>query len=174
MIIDIQGDITTAEKGIILQGCNMRGHMGAGVGKAIRERWPVVYNAYRRMCDEMNEKDELRLGQVQYVRVSGNLIVANGITQKIWGRRNQAYAEITAIRECLETVCSYLITNNINDPTLHLPEIGGGTGGLNFKLSIKPVILQISQKYPNITINIWHYDEASDKSSPDGGQEGLF
>jgi len=39
----IDKDITTVEIGVMVSQVNCRGVMGAGVAKAIRDRWPIVY-----------------------------------------------------------------------------------------------------------------------------------
>ena len=44
----IQKDITTERHGLIIHGVNCQGVMGSGVALAIRNKWPVVYDEYKK------------------------------------------------------------------------------------------------------------------------------
>ncbi len=75
-------DVTS---GIIVHQVNCKGVMGAGLAKAIRAKWPVVYESYRK------HYTKLRPGMVQFVKVSspGNplLIVCNLAGQDGYGTK---------------------------------------------------------------------------------------
>lgn len=45
------GDLMEAEEPAIAHGCNIRGVMGAGVAKLVRDRHPEVFYAYDAACD---------------------------------------------------------------------------------------------------------------------------
>jgi hypothetical protein len=62
-------DTLDVASGIIARQFNCKGEMGAGLAKKLRERYPVVYSHYRAKT--------WALGDVQLVRVSGSLRVAN-------------------------------------------------------------------------------------------------
>ena len=46
MLKYIKGDITEIESGIICQQTNCQGVMGSGLAKAIRDKWPKVFDEY--------------------------------------------------------------------------------------------------------------------------------
>ena len=46
MIRYVKGDITESNCDIICHQVNCRGAMNSGVAKAIREKWPEVYEQY--------------------------------------------------------------------------------------------------------------------------------
>lgn len=97
--IYIQGDILNIDKGIVCQQVNCRGVMGSGLAKSIRDKWPIVYNEYRKYYMEHG----LRLGKVLQVKVTDNLHVANLCAQDRYGRDKQ-YTDYYAMEKCLSAV----------------------------------------------------------------------
>jgi O-acetyl-ADP-ribose deacetylase (regulator of RNase III) len=51
-ILFVSGDLFDNAYGVraIAHGCNCQGSMGAGIAKAIRARYPAMYEEYRRSC----------------------------------------------------------------------------------------------------------------------------
>src|SRR5438067_1457780 len=43
----------------LAHGCNCQGSMGAGIAKGFRERYPAMYEAYRRRCKSDSRKFNL-------------------------------------------------------------------------------------------------------------------
>jgi len=157
----MKGDITDVTEGLILHGCNDTGAMGSGVALAISNKWPLVRQSYLKMFEMADAKNQkIRLGQTQYVKVSTGLIVANGITQSGFGSDGGKYATVEAIEECINTVASMLV--NTKQPAeyrrVHMPQIGGARGGLNFEVEVMPVIEKMAAKFPSVTFIVWEYD----------------
>ena len=90
----IEKDLLTVESGIICHQCNCLGSMGGGIALAIKNKWPVVYRTYRDTYDRQG----LRLGEIQLVKVSDNLIVCNMMCQKYFGREPRLYTDYDAVR----------------------------------------------------------------------------
>lgn len=90
----VNGDILTFPERdgdtIICQQVNCRGVMGAGLAKQIRDKWPVVFEEYVKVC---NPK---KLGDFQVVQVAPQLYVANLFGQLNYGRdkRQTNYAAL--------------------------------------------------------------------------------
>ena len=57
------GDLLEAAEPVIVHGCNAQGSMGAGVARAIRDRYPAAYAAYR-AAHEAYLADRALLGDV--------------------------------------------------------------------------------------------------------------
>jgi O-acetyl-ADP-ribose deacetylase (regulator of RNase III) len=75
------GDATEPEEladgKVLLAHCvNDEGIAGGGIALTIRQKWPLWYNRYH------DEYKEYKLGDVQYVRVEDNLVIANIFGQK--------------------------------------------------------------------------------------------
>lgn len=106
-------------------GCNCAGSMGAGVAVGFRERYPAMFDEFRRRCKA--EPPEFGLGDVFYWREEGKPAVFNLGTQTRPGRGatypvvEQALAALraTADREGVRTVA--------------VPRLAAGYGGLSWK-----------------------------------------
>lgn len=132
MITRRKMDITTVVSGVIVHGCNAQGVMGSGVARALRNKWPQIYDPYRRMCDKERYSQRL-LGEVCPVDVSDDptlpIYVLNGITQQLFGADGKPYADINAIRSVLKKSMDFASQHELD---LYLPEIGCGLGGLKW------------------------------------------
>lgn len=63
----VQGNLLDANENIIVHQVNCQGVMGGGVAKQIKEKWPNVYDHYKRMVktvDELSIPREKLLGEV--------------------------------------------------------------------------------------------------------------
>lgn len=92
----IEGNILTPptrnEVTIICHQVNCRAVMGAGLARQIRDKWPIVFDEYAKVC---NPK---KLGDFQVVQVAPQLYVANLFGQSSFGRdkRQTNYAALGA------------------------------------------------------------------------------
>lgn len=92
----VNGDILTFPERdgdtIICQQVNCRGMMGAGLAKQIRDKWPIVFNEYKKICGTD------KLGDSQTVQVAPQLYVVNLFGQLNYGRdkRQTNYAALAA------------------------------------------------------------------------------
>src|SRR5258705_81628 len=79
-IIHKSGNILDATENIIIHQVNCEGVMGAGLAKQLRNKWPIIYTEYKKLCDENRIKFML-LGKVQYIKVDEKKYVANMFSQ---------------------------------------------------------------------------------------------
>lgn len=92
----VKGDILTTptrnEDTVICHQVNCCGVMGAGLAKQIRDKWPVIFDEYKKICGTD------RLGDSQTVQVAPQLYVANLFGQLNYGRdkRQTNYAALAA------------------------------------------------------------------------------
>ncbi len=156
-----QGDITTAECGYIVHGVNCQGAMGAGVAKSISDKWPVVKEVYLDLCCGYNQSPEELLGTYQTVHVADKVVVVNAFTQLYYGNDPlRRYASPMAIEWSIRHVCQMIDKTVMPEyKRVHLPQIGGLRGGLNFDRDVMPIIERLSRWYPSITFVIWEYKE---------------
>ncbi len=120
---------------IIVHVCNNIGAWGAGFVLAISKRWKAPEIAYR-------AKKSYHLGQVDFVRVEDNIIVANMVAQHGVGMRADGTPPIDygAVRACL---------NKVNDTayhtgsSIHMPRIGCGLAGGDWK-EIEKIISEVA------------------------------
>lgn len=143
MILYKKGDIREATEDIIAQGCNCKGVMGSGVAKILREKWPSVYGAYLAQKHYVG----LKLGNVDFVQVEPDKIVANCLTQKDYLPRGICHADYKAILSCMLKVKEYAIKNN---KSIAIPKIGAGLAGGDWK-TIENILKEVFDNY-DITV----------------------
>lgn len=96
----IEGNLLDIEEGIIAHQCNCQGVMGSGIAKAIRDKWPVVFEQYQIRCKMAHGREEIDpryklLGDMQLVQVrrftevDDGLYVANIFGQNLYGKESR-------------------------------------------------------------------------------------
>jgi O-acetyl-ADP-ribose deacetylase (regulator of RNase III) len=138
-IVQKQGNALNISTGILVHGCNCLGAMGGGIAAGIREKWPTVYEAYKRHQELVG----LRLGDVNFVagnafkdtplakhihafsdELPPSVIVANAMTQQVCGGdRDVVYVSYDAISAVFARVA--LVARQA-DLDVHFPLIGCG------------------------------------------------
>jgi len=150
----IKGDVTLAESGVIVHGCNAQGVMKSGVAKAIKEKFPEAYDAY---MTKHKSEDGLVLGENIHA-VSKSLIddkiivVTNAITQEFYGKDNKRYVDYDAIRSCMRNIA---FSFDGMTSTVAMPKIGSGLGGGDWK-TISAII---EEELSNYDVKVYHLDE---------------
>lgn len=128
-----------APERVILHGCNNQGVMGSGVARQIRNKWPVVYEAYSTM-NLMGIRSEL--GMIQPAVIERDPVVRwviNVITQDGYGNDGARYASLDAIDIGLEKVSNFVKMFPGEGTKVALPMIGAGLGGLKWEL-VAPIV----------------------------------
>lgn len=136
-----QGDCLGIAEGVIVHGCNAQGVMGSGIAGALRDKWPSVYQAYRRHYNKVGLRlgDSVTVGSTQIGRghprvldfleatvaeLPANVIVVNGITQFRYGKdRNIRYVDYDAIEAVFARAAALARVTGL---PLHFPLIGCG------------------------------------------------
>ncbi|PSF35763.1 hypothetical protein C7H19_15160 [Aphanothece hegewaldii CCALA 016] len=105
--------------GIIVQQVNCKKVMGAGLASSISDRYPQVKEAYL-------AKENWSLGDVQFVKVSDRLMVANVAGQDDYGT-NKRQTDFVALKQGLSEVARFAQTSN---KPVYLPfRLGSGLAG---------------------------------------------
>lgn len=126
------GNILSVTEGVILQQVNAIGFMNSGVAKAIREKYPVVYDEYSKIVPQVltNGARDGLMGRVILTNVAPQLVVANIVGQKTCHRYGDPdgvrYTSYDALDKAFTELASLLQGLPVS---LHLPLIGSGLGG---------------------------------------------
>ena len=83
-IVTLNGNVLDVAKGIIVHGCNAQGVMGSGIALEIKNRFPNVFDAYRKHYIKNN--NSLTLGEIIPAKVADDKWIVNAITQKFFGK----------------------------------------------------------------------------------------
>lgn len=144
------GDILTSnsnEKSVIVcHQVNMKGVMGAGLAKQIRNKFPDVYNVYKKKC----KSGFVELGDVQFVSIleDAGYIVANIFGQDGYGR-DKIYTDYTALKRAFATVAS-----GFHDSVIRIPyRMGCGLAGGNWDVVLKIIQEELADK--GVKVEIW-------------------
>lgn len=127
-IVYLRKDVTQFNERLLIHGCNAQGAMNSGVAKAIRERFPKAWLAYKHAF-EMGQHDEnvrklTQLGNYIDAPVSPNRTVINAITQQNYGKDGKKYVSYDAIDQVTKRIAV-----DYDVPTCAMPKIGCGLGG---------------------------------------------
>ena len=126
MIKYIIGNVTEPQGDglkIVAQIVNDLGGMGAGVALAIMKKWPVVRTEYKRW---FAAGEGFALGDVQFVEVEDNIIVANMVAQHGYSTPKTPAIRYDALRACLEKVA---VKAGLLEAAIHAPRFGAGLAG---------------------------------------------
>jgi len=148
----LKGDATAPQaKGnkIILHVCNDIGGWGKGFVLAISKRWQEPEKAYRKWH---RDKINFKLGEVQFVKVSQYITVANMIGQRgVKTGSSGVPIRYEAVDEGLVKVAEKAIEI---DASIHMPRIGCGLAGGKWE-KIEPIIIE---NLINQGIDVFVYD----------------
>lgn len=120
---DVREPIGDGRK-IIAHCCNDCGKMGSGVALALLEKWPNVraeyINWFQKGKIQFKNKDILfKLGNVQYVKIEKNIVVANMIAQHdIVMKDNLPPIRYSELEQCLVNVADVCLEYNAS---VHIP-----------------------------------------------------
>lgn len=154
MIEYIVHNLVNTHRGVVAHGCNCQGVMNSGVAKAIRTKWPHVYERYNQLVvtsvTPQHPSREL-LGRVQFVSIDqgeiaepNSLFVANMFTQDRYGYDGGRYADLDAIRQALDITMELCVGLDL---PLFIPPVGCGLGGLDWEQEVGPVVYELHEKH---------------------------
>lgn len=148
-VIQKQGDIFTTTQPALGHGVNIRGVMGAGIAKTVRQNYPDVYKLYREKC----QTREFGVGEVLPVfSVQGdpNRWIFNLSTQDDPGPSARYEWVEASVRKSLDLVQSLELTG------IAFPRIGAGIGGLEWA-KVEAIIVAEAEKHPHLTVELWEF-----------------
>ena len=133
-----KGDLMAVSSGIIAHGCNAQCVMGSGVAALVKAKYPGAFEQYvadlAMISKDESHKNMSPLGYVSVWSLSDpntklgpdNLLVANCITQNLFGRDGSKFVSYDAIHTCF-TILELVAKST--GMTINIPRIGAGLGG---------------------------------------------
>lgn len=121
----VYGDATKPRgsgKKIIGQVVNTYAGLGAGFGKAMKKRFPIIQDA---LVAWKSQKEDFKLGKSQFINIDKDVYVFQMLAQKglFPTKNNPLPLNYNALRECLRDLS---VISLDMDATVHLPLIGAG------------------------------------------------
>ena len=134
-------DIVNIKADYICHQVNCLGKMGSGVAKAIRGKWPKVYDEYRNIVSTTLSTP--LLGTIQEIEVDGQKIV-NMFAQSNYGYDGERYTSYDAFWLCLEKIKKLATPHS----TIAFPyKIGCGLGGANWQVIFQMIVQVLGENY---------------------------
>lgn len=140
MIEFINGNIFECNADAILHQVNCQGVMGSGIAKDIKQRYPSVFDEYKKMCDEnkLAECSLLKsklLGEILICNQDDNKerYIVNLFSQDRYGN-NGCYTDYEALRKCLAKVNNEFSGRQIAIPYKMSCNRGGGDWNIVTKI----------------------------------------
>lgn len=154
----VKGNLLDAKLDYYCHQVNCQGRMGSGIAKAIKEKWPVVYDEYVQKYQEREDEilrtssnfeyipstGETLLGEIQLVRIDVDKTVVNMFAQEHYGYDGKRYTSYDGFWSCLGQIREFVpLGSKIGFPD----HIGCGLGGANWEV-IKTMIWEaLSEDY---------------------------
>lgn len=146
MIIIKDGNLFNSEAQVIAHQCNCQGVMGSGVAKEVKERYPHVYESYRKDY----ESGLLKPGYVNYTEARPSQIIASFCGQDKFGGDGKQYTDYNAVKECLIDIALNMSLSNLK--TIAFPYmVCCGRGGGNWDI----ILDMIEQIFKDFDVEIW-------------------
>ena len=126
MVTVVKGNLLDATEKVIAHQVNCQRKMNSGVAKAIREKYPIVFERY--------EETKPKLGLVDFIcenEKTGGHFIANMYAQDRYGYDGKQYTDYEAFRECCQTIvklCRIIKSNTVAMPY----KIGSDRGGADW------------------------------------------
>jgi len=133
------------------------GAMGSGVALAIRNKWPIVYEKYKKCHEAWKPRTDLLLGTILPVEIDDKLIVINLFSQVYYGKDGRKYASPEAIGTGLLSVVDIVRLykkRHGTDYHVYLPRIGCNLGGLDWYKDVCPIVEEIDRLAQDITFYV--------------------
>jgi O-acetyl-ADP-ribose deacetylase (regulator of RNase III) len=129
MVKIISGNLLDSKEDYICHQVNCRGVMGSGVAKAIRDKWPEVYEAY---LQHISMCIGTPLGSICYAPIEhSNQEVVNMFAQFSYGYDGLRYTSYDAFCNCLSAMSRDIPKSK----TIAFPyKIGSDRGGANWNI----------------------------------------
>jgi O-acetyl-ADP-ribose deacetylase (regulator of RNase III) len=131
----------------LAHGCNCAGSMGAGIAVGFRQRYPEMFEEYRRRCRA--KPPEFTLGSVFLWREESKPAVFNLGTQPRPGRG----ATYTAVEEALRAMRQTADAEGIT--SVAMPRIAAGYGGLSWE-KVRAIVEAVFADWPG---TVYVYEE---------------
>jgi O-acetyl-ADP-ribose deacetylase (regulator of RNase III) len=128
----VAGDMFTSEAQTLVCTVNTVGAMGAGVAKTFKEKWPEMFEAYKRACRD----DYFRRNSTWLYRVSDDLQILCMVTKGHWRYPSKPEWVETSLREIARRYQEYGITS------IAMPPPGCGNGGLLWWEEVAPMVFR--------------------------------
>lgn len=129
----VKGDLFSYSGKALAHGCNCAGAMGAGIAVAFKDKFPSMFEEYRRKC---------RSG----LYVPGDVFTWSGDGKVVFNLATQAHFNVGATLQAIKESVTVMLeeAEDMGLSEVAMPKIGAGLGGLQWE-----DVLQVLQGVPS-------------------------
>jgi len=142
----IPGNLLDSTAQVLGHQTNCEGVMGAGVARAIREKYPEIMIPYKEACQA-----RLMLGECQMVQTTNGPLIANLFGQNGCGRSGRL-TDYTALQSALSSLVRQMTERHLDSVALPY-KIGCGLAGGSWDIVFK--MIQHTFTGVNISVELW-------------------
>lgn len=165
MITVKEGNILDSKADYICHQVNCRGAMNSGVAKAIRKKYPEVFETYFNCAKDvdigfgdMELNWQHMFGHIQIVPIDKGCVI-NMFAQDGYGYDGKRYTSYDAFWNCLNEIAELVPAES----KIAFPwKIGCVRGGANWGVIYKMIETVFMNK--NIDVELWRYDDGEELS----------
>lgn len=150
MIKIIEGNIVDSQAKVVCQQVNCQGEMNSGVAKAIRDKYPHIYESYKEFCEKRNEENLPLMGMVHFNTIDNKQVYINMFAQDKHGYDGEQYTNYDALQQCFEKVKVVLKDRSVAFPY----KVGCGLGGGDWNVVLK----MIETVFADYNVELWKYN----------------
>lgn len=147
------GNLFDSQAPALGHGVNTKGSMGAGIAAQFAQRYPYMYQAYKRRCDNnlfTPGTNWMYLArQESYEPLNGWRWIANIASQEYPGPGATISHLTHALLDALQDA------EDLNLHTLAIPRIGSGIGGLNEQDALE--VFEVLANGSPVNLELWTY-----------------
>ena len=131
----VEGDLLDIDEGLICHQVNICGVFNAGLAKQIRDKYPIVFECYNKRY----KSNLWTLGDVQAVKVTDTLTVANIAAQATYGRSG-LHTNYDALKQGIKKIADKF------KGQIYIPEkIGCGLAGGDWEIVFDMIEKELPQ-----------------------------
>ena len=146
MIKVVKGNLLDATEAIIAHQVNCQKKMNSGVAKAIREKYPIVFDIY--------QETKPMLGFTHFIDIPSNTeckYVANMYAQDTYGYDGKQYTNYDAFKRCCDDIV--YTCRSLGVYTVAMPyKIASDRGGADWD-KIMDILLE---KFTDVDLTLYH------------------
>ena len=152
MLNFVSGDMFELEADVLVNTINYVGVMGCGVALAFKNRYPEMFQSYRRICNR--KTNTLLPGMIHEYKIKDGPTILNFATKNHWRNPSQ----YSYIESGLKRLKNWL--NECKHGTIvALPALGCGHGGLDWDI-VKAMIQEYLGDIEDITIYVFQPNDS--------------
>jgi O-acetyl-ADP-ribose deacetylase (regulator of RNase III) len=154
MIIEIENDsVLNSQADLLVNPVNCMGVMGAGLAKAIADKYPIILHPYKQAC----ASKALRIGTVFVTPVGKDgppYYVANLPTKRHWKDRSYLEDVERGLQALVQWMVPYKDERDCHVRSVAVPALGCGLGGLDWD-DVSPILYKELGPLQNVIVYLY-------------------